>query len=193
MMSPAPVPDELLWSGSEGPPQEIHGDLPAAQLDRIIALDSGTDRQENGTREDTLESEQAAAELDYLAGLHTPSGAADEPAHKVRVLMVEIGSSGSTDMPRRTLRVPLDAQGRANLAIAIRMEEEEDQDGIETQPVPVREAGPPLHGFLGSMEGGANSAGDGGVESDPDVEPGAEAMPPMTQENASTGPADEGS
>ena len=73
MLSPVPIPDELLWSGSEGPPQDLHGDLPAAQLDHIIALDSGTDRQVNDTGESTYESKPDGEELAYLAGLHTLS------------------------------------------------------------------------------------------------------------------------
>ena len=190
MVSPVPIPDELLWSEGEEPRQDLHGDLPAAQLDRVIALDSGTDRQLNETVESSYETKQEEAELAYSASLHTPTPEAPEPPRKVRVLMVEVGSSGSTDMPRRTLRVPLDEDGQASLSIAIRLEDEVDREEVETQPVPVHEVGPPLSGFLGLSEAAAGSAAGGSASSSP-VEPAVDAVDAvsMTQaDDASTGP-----
>ena len=78
-----------------------------------------------------------SAELEYLAGLRTPTevGGGQGPARKQRVIMVEV-SSGSGDMPRRTIRVPLDDNDVARVGLKLWLETEEDQDGVATQQLP---------------------------------------------------------
>ncbi|CAE7835656.1 unnamed protein product [Symbiodinium necroappetens] len=133
MLSPVPIPDELLFSEEEGHPQSVHGDLPAAQLDQILTLNSSG--VESSHRAD---SEQAAQdrEVQYLASLRDLPA---EPPAKVRVLMMQLGgesSSGSTEVPRRTIRIPLPEGQVTTLSMRLWVEEEEDQDEIATQVLP---------------------------------------------------------
>ena len=115
--------------------QTVHGDLPAAQLDRVIELDSGTTPAETGELGDRQDSQatERANELEYLAGLQSP--ASEGPPPKVRVLMVQV-DVGNPEVPRRTLRIPLDQEGQAQVSLAVRLEEEVDQNGVATQLVP---------------------------------------------------------
>ena len=125
MLSLRPVPHHLLHDDVA---QELHGDLPAAELDRVVAVNSSGP----GTAsEDPSQVRQDDAVVEYLAGLRTPSSS----PQKQRAVVMEV-SSGSGDVPVRALRLPLPAEGEVSLHIRLWTETEVDQDGIATQPVP---------------------------------------------------------
>ena len=135
MLFSKPMPDD---SDDCAPLQAVHGDLPTSVLDQVISLDdTGVDAVDSGPPATGSQEEE---ETHYLAGLRTP---VDRPT-KVRVLMVEV-STGSSDIPRRTLRIPLGTNGTADVRLRLRQEDEDDQDGIATQPV-----GPCLLGAVGA-------------------------------------------
>ncbi|CAE7037268.1 unnamed protein product [Symbiodinium sp. CCMP2592] len=117
--------------------QSVHGDLPARVIDHLVEAARTEDSPPGPLQPEP--SPHDAAELQYLQGLRTPE--ASEPPSKVRVMMLEV-SSGSTDTPKRTIRVPLDANGTANLRLRIWQEDELDQDGIATQLVAPRDMAP---------------------------------------------------
>ena len=72
-------------------------------------------------------------EENYLAGLQRLAEAqSTETPFKQRVLMVEIAAR-STEVPRRTIRVPLNGSGAAMVNLRVQLEEEEDQDEVATQ------------------------------------------------------------
>ena len=130
------VPSEFLTgsSGSEGgspaPVQELHGEVPAAQLDAAVVLDDSYSLPQ------PPQEEEPAGELEYLVGLRTPSPIGlGEPAFKQLAVEVEL-ACGSMDRPR-VLRLPLPSDGELRLSLCIRTISEPDPDGVETQLVPV--------------------------------------------------------
>ncbi|CAE7245435.1 unnamed protein product [Symbiodinium sp. CCMP2592] len=130
MLFSKPIPDDIDSDGVEGRP---FGALAAAPADAILLGDS----HESGCASGPTEPSSHGL-TNYLVGLRTPSpaSAASETAagpRKVRVLMVEV-SSGSADVPRRTLRLPLRPNGTATVQLQLGITEEEDQDEIATQP-----------------------------------------------------------
>ena len=135
MLFSKPMPED---SDECEPVQTVHGDLPGSILDQVISLDDTGDADVDSGPPATG-SQADEEETQYLAGLRTPVG---RPA-KVRVLMVEV-STGSSEVPRRTIRIPLGTNGTADVRLRLRQEEEDDQDGIATQPV-----GPCLSGAVG--------------------------------------------
>ena len=155
MLSPVPIPDDLLVSEEEAQPQSVHGDLPAAQLDRILTLNSSGVESSHRSA-----SEQAAQdrEVRYLASLQDLPA---EPPAKVRVLMMQLGgesSSGSTEVPRRTLRIPLPEGQVTTLSMRLWVEEEEDQDEVATQVLPgIGSSMVPTQGDALPMPGGASA------------------------------------
>ena len=162
------VPSEFLTgsSGSEGgspePVQVLHGELPAAQLDAAVVLDDSYSAPQPPPEEERAE------ELEYLAGLHTPSPIGlGEPALKQRAVEIEL-ACGSMDRPR-VLRLPLSSEGELRLSLCIRTLSEPDPDGVETQLVPVVSSGVgPIAGMTGSL----------GSAMLPAVVPGAEVLAP---------------
>ncbi|CAE7845629.1 unnamed protein product [Symbiodinium microadriaticum] len=126
MLSPKEIPDDLLY---DSPVQDLHGDLPASQLDRAIEVNSSgqppLQNESQNTRDEAL--------VDYLTGLHTPSSIG--PPRKSRAVMIEL-SSGSGDAPTRVVRLPADDQGHVRLHLNIWTEDEVDQDGIATRLLP---------------------------------------------------------
>ena len=98
MLSPVPIPDYLLYDEDPPPAQTLHGDLPAHQLNQALEVESSGQEHSQVVRDQ--------AEVDYLAGLHTPTS--PQPASKQRALLLEL-SSGSTDVPSRVLRLPIPA------------------------------------------------------------------------------------
>ena len=121
MLSPVPVPDFLLYDEAAPPEQTIHGDLPAGQLNQVLEVDSSGQEHSQVARDQ--------AEVDYLAGLHTPTS--QQPGCKHRAVLLEL-SSGSADVPSRVLRLPVPATGELALNLRIWTETEEDQEGIDT-------------------------------------------------------------
>ena len=126
MLSPKEIPLDLLY---DSPIQDLHGDLPASQLDRAIEVDSSGQPPQPNESQDTRDE----AIINYLAGLHTPSSPG--PPRKSRAVMVEL-SSGSGDAPTRVVRFRADDQGHIHLRLHIWTEDEVDQDGIATRLLP---------------------------------------------------------
>ena len=121
MLSPVPIPDHLLYDEEPPPAQTLHSDLPAHQLNQALEVES------SGQEHSQIARDQA--EVDYLAGLRTPTS--PQPASKQRALLLEV-SSGSTDEPSRVLRLPIPAVGELDVMLRVRTETEEDPDGIAT-------------------------------------------------------------
>ena len=127
------IPSEFLTGssgserGSPAPEQDLHGEVPAAQLDAAVVLDDSYSLPQ------PPQEEEPAGELEYLAGLHTPSPLG-EPAFKQRAVEIEL-SCGSMDRPR-VLRLPLSSEGELRLSLCIRTVSEPDPDGVETQLLP---------------------------------------------------------